>query len=160
PMFPIIVLSALALVTIPREATTLRAGVMVYAAATLATFVVSSPIGSNVARLGTFLAAPLAALLWWRRRVVLLLVAALPLLYLEWAAPVRDLSSASGDQSTSTHYYQPLLRFLYGQSAPFRIEIPFTRFPWAAYVAATHCPLARGWERQLDLADTAIVHGH
>jgi hypothetical protein len=159
-MFPILVLSGLALVTIPRQATTLRAAVIVYAAATLATFVVSSPIGSNVARLGTFLAAPLAALLWWRRRIVLLLVAALPLLYLEWAAPVRDLSSASGDQSTSTLYYQPLLRFLDGQPGPFRIEIPFTRFHWEAYVVATHFPLARGWERQLDIADNSIFYGH
>jgi hypothetical protein len=162
-MFPIVVLAVLALATVPKAAITLRASVIVYAAATLAVYAVSSPIGSNIARLGTFLAAPLAALLWWRRRMLLLAVAALPLLYLEWAAPVRDLVSASNDQSTSTHYYQPLLRFLdreYDPPAqPFRIEIPFTRFHWEAYVVATHFPLARGWERQLDSEDNAIFYG-
>jgi hypothetical protein len=161
-MFPIVVLAALALATIPKQHATLRAGVIVYVAATLAVYLVSSPIGSNIARLGTFLAAPLAALLWWRKRTVLLLIAALPLLYLEWAAPVRDLSSAAGDQSTTTGYYQPLLRFLRLQSIPsaqpFRTEIPFTRFHWEAYVVATHFPLARGWERQLDIADNSIFY--
>ncbi|HEY3727222.1 MAG TPA: hypothetical protein VGL51_08625 [Solirubrobacteraceae bacterium] len=162
-MFPIVVLAVLALTTVPSEAITLRAGVIVYAAATLAVYAVTSPIGSNIARLGTFLAAPLAALLWWRRRMVLLAVAALPLLYLEWAAPVRDLVSASSDQSTSTQYYQPLLRFLdreyHPPAQPFRIEIPFTRFHWEAYVVATHFPLARGWERQLDSENNEIFYG-
>ena len=111
-MFPIVVLAALALATVPKQHATLRAGVIVYVAITLGVYAVASPIGSNIARLGTFLAAPLAALLWWRKRTALLLIAALPLLYLEWAAPVRDLSSAAGDQSTSTDYYQPLLAFL------------------------------------------------
>lgn len=161
-MFPIIVVAALALITVPKEHATLRAGVIVYVVFTLAVYLVASPIGSNIARLGTFFAAPLAALLWWPKRKLLLLVAALPLLYLEWAAPVRDLSSAAGDQSTSTHYYQPLLRFLRHQSAPpaqpFRTEIPFTRFHWEAYVVATHFPLARGWERQLDIANDSVFY--
>jgi hypothetical protein len=158
-MFPIVLLAAVALIAVPRRHATLRAGVIVYVAATLAVYLVSSPIGSNIARMGTFLAAPLAALLWWRSRAAVLLIAALPLMYLEWAAPVRDLSSAARDQSTSTRYYQPLLGFLARQSGPpFRTEIPFTRFHWEAYVVATHFPLARGWERQLDIADNPIFY--
>jgi hypothetical protein len=159
-MFPILILAAVALITLPKEAITLRSGVAVYTLATIAVYLVPSPVGSNIARLGTFLAAPLAALLWWRRRMTLLLIAALPLLYLEWAAPVRDLTGATGDQSTSTGYYQPLVRFLGRQGGPpFRTEIPFTRFHWEAYVVATHFPLARGWERQLDIKDNAIFYG-
>jgi hypothetical protein len=128
-MFPILILAAVALITLPKEAITLRSGVAVYTLATIAVYLVPSPVGSNIARLGTFLAAPLAALLWWRRRMTLLLIAALPLLYLEWAAPVRDLTGATGDKSTSTGYYQPLVRFLGRQGGPpFRTEIPFTRF--------------------------------
>jgi hypothetical protein len=141
---------------------TLRAGVVVYVVATLAVYLIPSPIGSNIARLGTFLALPLAALLWWPRRRMLLLIALLPLMYLEWAAPVRDLTSASNDQSTSTRYYEPLVQFLRHQTGPpFRTEIPFTRFHWEAYVVATHFPLARGWERQLDIKDNPIFYsGH
>jgi hypothetical protein len=164
-MAPVLVLVALALWTLPREAATLRAGVVVYASATVLVFLIPSPIGSNIARLGTFLAAPVAALIWWQRRQTLLAVAILPLLYLGWAAPVRDVVSASGDQSASTGYYQPLLRFLRREAvapaAPFRTEIPFTRFHWEAWVVASHFALARGWERQLDIADNPIFYrGH
>jgi hypothetical protein len=164
-MFPVLVILALALVTAPRTAVTLRAGLAVYALATIVVYLVDSPIGSNIARLGTFLAAPMAALLWSRRRPVLLALAALPLLYVGWAAPVRDVVSASNDQSATTGYYQPVLRFLRRESAgpdpPFRTEIPFTRFHWEAWVVAAHFPLARGWERQLDIADNPLFYsGH
>jgi hypothetical protein len=161
-MFPVLVLVALAFVTVPRTAVTLRAGLAIYALATIVVYLVDSPIGSNIARLGTFLAAPVGALLWSRRRPVLLAVAALPLLYVGWAAPVRDVVSASTDESASTGYYQPVLRFLRRQSpsrsSPFRTEIPFTRFHWEAWVVAAHFPLARGWERQLDIADNPLFY--
>ena len=161
-MFPVLVMVALALVTAPRTAVTLRAGLVIYALATIVVYLVDSPIGSNIARLGTFLAAPMAALLWSRRRPVLLAVAALPLLYVGWAAPVRDVVSASNDESATTGYYQPVLRFLRRESAapypPFRTEIPFTRFHWEAWVVAAHFPLARGWERQLDIADNPLFY--
>jgi hypothetical protein len=161
-MLPVLVIVVLALATMPSEATTFRAGLLVYAAATVVVYLVPSPIGSNIARLGTLLAAPVGALLWWRRPRLLAL-AILPLLYLGWAAPVRDVVSASGDPSASTGYYQPLLRFLRARSgsgvAPFRVEIPFTRFHWEAWVVAAHFPLARGWERQLDIADNRLFYG-
>jgi len=164
-MCPILVLAVGALATLPRSAITLRAGVAVYALATFGAYLVPSPVGSNIARLGTMLAAPLAALLWWQRRLLLLALVALPLLYLEWAPAVRDVTSASSDPSTSAAYYQPLLRFLARESLPpappFRIEIPFTRFHWEAYVVASHFPIARGWERQLDIEDNPIFYsGH
>ena len=164
-MFPVLVLVALAFATAPRPDVTLRAGLVLYALATIVVYLVDSPIGSNIARLGTFLAAPMAALLWARRRPVLLAVAALPLLYVGWAAPVRDVVSASNDRVGPAGYYQPVLRFLRREStppnAPFRTEIPFTRFHWEAWVVAAHFPLARGWERQLDIADNPLFYsGH
>jgi hypothetical protein len=164
-MVPILVISVLAVVAFPRERLNLRAGIAVYAVGTLAVYVLSSPIGSNIARLGTFLAAPIAALVWWRRRTALLAIVALPLLYIEWQAPVADLASASGNPSTSAAYYRPLLRFLDRESTPpaqaFRIEIPFTQLHWEAYWVAIHFPLARGWERQLDIRDNPLFYdGH
>jgi hypothetical protein len=164
-MFPVLVLAALALATTPRTAIALRAGIVIYALATIVVYLVPSPVGSNIARLGTFLAAPMAALLWSRRHPRLLAVGLAPLLYLGWAAPVRDVVSASNDQSASTGYYQPVLRFLRQSdqpgTVPFRTEIPFTRFHWEAWVVASHFALARGWERQLDIADNPLFYrGH
>lgn len=166
-MFPVVALAALVVATAPREAITLRVGVVIYALATVVVYVIPSPIGSNIARLGTLLAAPMAALLWSGSHRRLLAVAALPLLYMGWAAPVRDVMSASNDISASTGYYQPVLRFLGRHTAsvppspPFRTEIPFTHFHWEAWVVASHFPLARGWERQLDIAEDPLFYrGH
>jgi hypothetical protein len=161
-LLPVLAMCALALLWIPRDAARLRAAVGLYALATLAVYVIPSPIGSNVARLGTLLAAPLAALLWWRRRPVLLALCALPLLYVGWQAPVSDVAALAGNPSTSAAYYQPLLRFLRaqpgGRDHAFRIEIPFTDSHWEAYRVAPAFPLARGWERQLDRADNPLFY--
>jgi hypothetical protein len=143
----------------PRPARVLRAALVLYALGTVGAYLVPSPAGSNVARLGTFVAAPLAALLLWPHRRALLLAAALPLLYVEWHDPVRDLTTAAGDPTSAKGYYAPLLRFLARQGdPPFRIEIPFTAFHWEAYAVATRFPLARGWERQLDIKYNSLFY--
>jgi hypothetical protein len=162
-LWPIVLLGVIALLAVPRDAGTLRAGVVLYTLAVIAAYLVPTPVGNNAARLGTFIAAPLAALLWWRRRTVLLVLAAIPLLYLGWQAPVRDVSATSGEPSASVGYYRPLIDFLARESlapaAPSRIEIPFTRLHWEAYAVATRFALARGWERQLDRLDNPIFYG-
>ena len=106
------------------------------------------------------MAGPLAALLWYRRRLTWLAVMALPLLYFQWQAPIRDVRTSAGDPSVSAAYYQPLLAFLGRQAGPpFRVEIPFTRFHWEAYQVAPRFPLARGWERQLDIKYNHLFYG-
>ncbi|MGH2896209.1 MAG: hypothetical protein ACRDPM_23475, partial [Solirubrobacteraceae bacterium] len=161
-LLPVLAISAVALLAIGRDAAALRAGVAVYALATLAVYVIPSPIGSNVARLGTLVAAPLAALLWWGRRPLLLALCAAPLLYVGWQAPVSDIAALAGDPSTSAAYYQPLVAFLRaqpgGRDHAFRIEIPFTDSHWEAYRVAPAFALARGWERQLDRADNPLFY--
>ena len=95
----------------------------------------------------------------WRRPTVLLALVAAPLLYLQWHDPVRDLTTASSDPSDSVGYYRPLLDFLKRQGdPPFRVEIPFTSFHWEAYAVASHFPIARGWERQLDIKDNSLFY--
>jgi hypothetical protein len=150
----------LALIT-PRRQRALLAGIVLYVIGTAVSFAVSSAVGSNASRLAELLAGPLAALLLWPRRRLLLGLAALPLLYLQWHAPVRDVSNAGGPAMTSA-YYQPLLSFLNRQGGPpFRIEIPFTKFHWEAYAVAPRFPIARGWERQLDIKYNRLFYaGH
>jgi hypothetical protein len=117
-------------------------------------------VGSNATRLGPLIAGPLAALLWWRRRTVALLVALLPLLYLQWQAPVRDVRTADDNGEVTFPYFQPMMSYLSRQPGPpFRIEIPFTLFHWEAYEVAPEFPLARGWERQLDTKYNALFYG-
>ena len=166
---PIPLIGIAALLAIGRGRPILTAGVALYTLGTIASYLAPTAIGSNAGRLGTWVAAPLAALLWWRprrrrepesrRRMALLGLVALPLLYLQWHDPIRDLSTASTDPSNSIGYYRPLLNFMNRQGGPpFRVEIPFTSFHWEAYAVASHFPIARGWERQLDIKDNPLFY--
>jgi hypothetical protein len=161
-MAPIVILAGLLVAIAPAEAVALRAGAALYALATIGAFVVPTPVGGNIARLGALLAAPVAALEWGRRRTRAAALAVIALLYLGWQAPVRDILTTAGDPTTTAGYYRPLLAFLEraarSPAAPFRIEIPLTRTHWEAWEVATRFPIARGWERQLDIADNPIFY--
>lgn len=161
-LVPVLVIAAGALLVLPRDAVALRVGVILYALGCIGAYAVPTPVGSNAARLGTLVGGPLAALIFWRRRAGLLALVALPLIYVQWQAPVRDVRTAADDPSESLSYYRPLLHFLARQSGPpFRVEIPFTQFHWEAYQVAPLFPLARGWERQLDIKYNQLFYsGH
>jgi hypothetical protein len=150
-LWPIVLISLAALIVVPSQDRALRAGIALYVLGCVASYAIASPVGSNVTRLAPLLAGPLAALLWWRRRPLALLAVALPLLYLQWQAPVRDVRTADDNSEVTFAYFQPMMTYLSRQPGPpFRIEIPFTLFHWEAYAVAPEFPLARGWERQLD----------
>ena len=77
----------------------------------------------------------------------------------QWSPAVRDVNKALEDPSTRASYYRPLLDHL--AVADFdraRIEIPFTRSHWEAAEVAPHFPLARGWERQADIARNGLFY--
>jgi hypothetical protein len=157
---PVLVIAAVTVVALPKREWTLRAGVILYALGCLAAYSVATPVGSNAARLGPLVAGPLAALLWWRRRAAWLIAVAVPLIYIQLQAPVRDVGRSANDPSASIGYYEPLLSFLARQPGPpFRIEIPFSKFHWEAYEVAPRFPLARGWERQLDIKYNHLFYG-
>jgi hypothetical protein len=150
---------------VPAEARALRIGVLLYVLSLAGAYVLATPVGGNVDRLGALVAGPLAAcLLLGRSRLGrralpggegLLLVLAPVLLYWQANAPVADFFSAAGDPSVEQSYYAPLLGELRtlgigfaGQ--PARIEVVATRDHWEARWLAPQVMIARGWERQLD----------
>jgi hypothetical protein len=127
---------------------------VLYALACAAAFAIATPVGGNAVRLGALFAGPVAAATIPRRGLAALL--ALPLAYWQLQAPVRDVAVASGDRSVEAAYYAPVLRLL--DHRPGRVEIPFTRNHWEAARLAPHFPLARGWERQLDIATNPLFY--
>lgn len=149
------VLAGIAIVgaVLPGEERTLKAGAALYAIACLGAFLIASPLGGNVARLGELTAGPLAAcVLSGRTNPRLLAAVALPLMAWQLSAPVREVVRATGDPSTKAAYYDGPRAFL--QTRPdaggFRVEVPFTLNHWETAHLADDVPLARGWERQLD----------
>jgi hypothetical protein len=158
-LWPLVLISGAFVFITPRGDVALRAGAALYAIGCILSFLVASPVGSNVTRLGPLLFGPVAALLWWPRRRLALVAVALPFLYLQWQAPVRDVRTADDNREVTTAYFQPLISYLSRQPGPpFRIEIPFTLFHWEAYAVAPRFPLARGWERQLDTKYNSLFY--
>jgi hypothetical protein len=146
-------------VVVPRDARVVHIGVGLYVLAMVASFVLETPMGGNVVRLGALFAGPVVAALLWRRSRRTVYLLALPLLYWQWVAPVDDWVRAAGDASVHERYYDGLLGFFAAQGgAPFRVEIPFTDNHWESRWVAPHVPLARGWERQVDRDRNAVFY--
>ncbi len=158
-LLPVLAVAVAGFALAERDQTTLRACLAVYALALIVSYLVPSAVGSNVARMGTLLAAPVATVVFWERRPRILAGAIVPLLYIGIQAPVQNVAVSSGQPSTSAAFYRPLLRFLERRGGPpFRIEVPFTALHWEAYRVATGIPIARGWERQLDIRDNSVFY--
>jgi hypothetical protein len=151
-LWPIPLIAIGALILVSKDERILIAGIVLYLVGCVIAFALPTAVGSNAARLAELVAGPLAALLLWPRHKRMLVAVALPLLYVQWHAPVRDVSNAPWDEAQAAAYYRPLLSFLGRQPGPpFRVEIPFTAFHWEAFEVAPRFPSPRGWERQLDI---------
>jgi hypothetical protein len=146
------------LVAMPRLEKPLRIGFALFLGLSLFAYVVPSPLGGNVNRVGTIFAGPLlVCALWGYRNWVMFAVAQLAF---AWALqPVlRDLPDAGGAMTTKS-YYAPLNAQLARLPQPLRIEIPPTRNHWEGVYVGEHFMIARGWERQLDQKYAKLFYG-
>ncbi len=136
-----------------------RWGAACFALVAIGSFVVPSALGGNVSRLGQYVAGPLLACALLPRRRLVLAVLAIPLLIWQWFPAVDGIAFARTDPSTRASYYEPLVSYLGSQTGSIgRVEIPSTYRHWEAAYVAPHVALARGWERQLDIAYNPIFY--
>ena len=121
----------------------LRWGAALYAIAAVCAFMVATPLGGNISRLGQFVGGPLLACALLPRRRVLLLLLAVPLLIWQWYPTIDGIAYARTDPSTKQSYYTPVVSFLNAQDGPIgRVEIPSTYRHWEAAYAAPYMLLA------------------
>jgi hypothetical protein len=136
-----------------------RWGAACFAFVATCSFLVPTALGGNVSRLGQYVAGPLLACVLLPRRRLVLAAVAIPLLVWQWFPAVDGIAFARTDPSTRAAYYDPLLSYLgRGTGAIGRVEIPSTYRHWEAAYAAPHVLLARGWERQLDIAYNPLFY--
>ncbi len=112
---------------------------------------VASPVGGNAIRLGMLLFAPVAAALLWPRAGRYALAFVIPLF--GWQAGPAIWAIATHDRTADPSYFAPLNNWL-DQRDPTgskMVEVVFTRNHFEAAYVANRRPIARGWERQLDL---------
>jgi hypothetical protein len=127
-------------------------------------YAVPSPLGDNWTRLSAFifpvmlLTASLAGF-QPRRLVVLALAAAFAYNVVPYALLVP---SRLGNDTQQASFWRPAIRFLrQHEQADFRVEVVPTAEHWEAYwIPKSGFPLARGWYRQLDVADNPALYAN
>jgi len=146
-----------------------RAGAVLYGLVSILLFVIPTQMGDNDARFGAYIGVPLVLfymarlakervrLLDPRHSPVTTAIAGALAVYLvlwEWAPIAEALGGATDGASSVASYYAPLIKELATLTAgkPARVEIPPTAHHWESAYVAPAFPLARGWERQLDMA--------
>jgi hypothetical protein len=125
-------------------------------------YIVPTPLGDNWTRLSAFvfpvmlLTASLAGFRP-RRLVVLALAAAFAFNLVPYALLVP---SRLGNDTQQASFWRPALGFLRQHDRPgYRVEVVPTAEHWEAYwIPKSGFPLARGWYRQLDVADNPALY--
>ena len=151
------------LIVIPSRLTAARRGVVLYGVACVVLFIVPNPVGGNLARLASLIAAPLVLLgaTAVRRRTVPVVTAIMLGLLFWQTLPVGGAIAASRhDASSSATYYAGVVAYLEGH-APVgsRVEVVPTAEHWESVYVAEHVSIARGWDRQVDLGRNDILYG-
>jgi hypothetical protein len=134
----------------------------VWGAASVLAYALPSPIGHNLVRASTFL-VPLmgvaAALAGFRPRWLALpaVAGALAANVLPYVPMVAQRTSVP---DASAAYWQPLVSFLHANlGRSYRVEVVPTANHWESnYLPRAAIPLARGWYRQLDIADDSVLY--
>ena len=158
----------------------LRWGAALYALGAVAAFMVPNAIGGNAIRLPQAIGvpilvglvtlrdpsavgatAPLGAL---RRRVPALsttasLAVLLAFATWQWSPGLGVIRSPQVASAASATFYQPLLHQIEQRSdGPVRVEAVPTNNHWESAYLAPAVSLARGWERQLDVANNPLFY--
>jgi hypothetical protein len=149
---PAILVAIAVFVALPSEERLLRYGVAAYAAALAGAFLIHSPMGGNVTRMGSLLLGPVLAFGLWRRQRFALVLLIPVLIYWQWSPVVRDMEQVSAQPSVTPGYYAPLIDFLRGQPHrdAHRVEVLPEAHHWESAYVPRGIYIARGWERQLD----------
>jgi hypothetical protein len=165
---PPLIAAAGVLLLVPRRWLMVRAGALFYGLGVLLTLAVPSLIGSNVSRLGELLIGPLLAGMGNARYRWLLAPALVAAAVWQVAQPAADLTQ--GNAPPYAPQTAALVRELGALRADTaRVEAVPQYGHWESQELADAAPLARGWERQLDIErdplfydgslDPATYHG-
>ena len=146
------------LLLIPRRWQLVRTGAIVYGLGVLLALAVPSLVGSNVARLGELLAGPLLVGLGSARHRWLLAIALSGAAVWQVAQPAADL--AQGNAPAFAPHTAALVRELEALHADTaRVEAVPQYGHWESDELASVVPLARGWERQVDIERNPLFYG-
>jgi hypothetical protein len=145
-----------------RHGAILGAFFLVWGAASIAMFVVSTPVGENLTRLRSvvfpvMLLTAFVARFRPRWLTALALSAALVYNVAPYAGAALDRTDV---RAAHRAFWQPAVTFLGERGTPnYRVEVVPTFDHWEAYwLPRAGIPLARGWYRQIDIARNELFY--
>ena len=145
-----------------RHGAILGAFFLVWGAASIAMFVVSTPVGENLTRLRSvvfpvMLMTAFVARFRPRWLTALALSAALVYNVAPYAGAALDRTDV---RAAHRAFWEPAVTFLGARSTPnYRVEVVPTFDHWEAYwLPRAGIPLARGWYRQIDIARNEVFY--
>ena len=154
---PLLAVAAV-LLLIPRRWRLVRIGAVIYGLGVILTWLIPSLVGSNVARLGELLAGPLLVGMGRARYRWLLAVALGAAGVWQVAQPIADLGQGNAPAyAPQTAALVNELHALRADTA--RVEAVPQYGHWESQELASVVPLARGWERQLDIERNPLFYG-
>jgi len=168
-LFQVLGISAIALLASAglRGVGAIRGVFAAMAGAAVGAYLLPSPLGGNATRLVDYFGAPLVWILLDRRnprrRRGRLLAGAVAAIVLagQLAPTIVSASMALDTSSNHASFWQGAIRFLRAHASPaFRVEAVDTAdHSDAYYLPAAGIPIVRGWFRQDDFPDNALLYG-
>ena len=157
-LVPPLVAAVAVLLLVPRRWRLVRAGAACYGLGVVVAAAVPSLIGSNVARLAELLAGPIIVGIASSRRRWLLALALAGAAIWQVAQPIADLAQGNAQPyAPQTAALVRELGILHADTA--RVEAVPQYGHWESQELASAVPLARGWERQLDVERNPLFYG-
>lgn len=152
------------LICAPKSWKVVRVGAGVYLLGILLTWVIPSPIGSNVERLALIfgamflIAAMVATPLSDKRRLVVLGLALAVTAVWQVVKPVDDLIHTRPAAATASHSKGLIEELERLGAANGRVEVVPLRSHWEAFGLSRKFVLARGWNRQVDAERNSLFY--
>jgi hypothetical protein len=142
---------------VPRRWRMVRIGALIYGLGIIITWALPTPVGSNVGRLGELLAGPLLAGLGSGRHRWLLAAGLAAAAGWQVAQPAADFAHGNGPgHGLQTAALVGELQALHADTA--RLEAVPQYGHWESQELASVVPLARGWERQVDVQRNPLFY--
>ena len=154
---PALLAAAGVILLLPPRWRLLRVGAAVYGLGVITVWVLPTQVGSNVERLALLLVGPLLAGMARARPRWLLAGALIAAAVWQVVQPITDLAHGNAPpDAPQTAALVTELRALDAQTA--RVEAVPEYGHWESQQLATVVPLARGWERQVDVARNPLFY--
>jgi hypothetical protein len=145
------------LILVPRRWRMVRIGAIVYGLGVLTVWALPTPVGSNVERLGLLLVGPVLAGMASGRYRLLLALGLIAAGTWQVAQPAVDLAHGNAPPyAPETAALVHELRALHADTA--RVEAVPQYGHWESQELAGTVPLARGWERQVDVVRNPLLY--